>query len=29
MFNYTVIEEAIVPCIQVLVDEESVELYNF
>ena len=29
MLNCTVGEEAIVPCIQVLADEESVELYNF
>ena len=29
MLNCTVGEEAVVPCIQVLADEESVELYNF
>ena len=29
MLNCTDGEEAIVPCIQVLADEESVELYNF
>ena len=29
MFNCTVGEEAVVPCIQVLADEESVEFYNF
>ena len=27
--NYTIKEEAVVPCIQILADEESVELYNF
>ena len=27
--NYTIKEEAVVPCIQVLADEESIELYNF
>ena len=29
MLNCTVGEEDVVPCIQVLADEESVELYNF
>lgn len=29
MLNCTVGKESIVPCIQVLADEESVELYNF
>ncbi len=29
MLNCTVGEETITPCIQVLADEESVELYNF
>ena len=29
MLNCTIGEEAVVPCIQVLADEESVELYNF
>lgn len=29
MLNYISGEEPIVPCIQVLADEESVELYNF
>ena len=29
MLNCTVGEEDLVPCIQVLADEESVELYNF
>ena len=29
MLNCTVREEHLVPCIQVLADEESVELYNF
>lgn len=29
MFNCTFGEEAVVPCIQVLADKESVELYNF
>ena len=29
MLNCTDGEEAVVPCIQVLADEESVELYNF
>ena len=29
MLNCTVVEEAIVPCIQVLADKESVEFYNF
>ena len=29
MLNCTVGEEAVVHCIQVLADEESVELYNF
>ena len=29
MLNCTVGEEAVAPCIQVLADEESVELYNF
>ena len=27
--NYTIKEKAVVPCIQVLANEESVELYNF
>ena len=29
MLNCTFEEEAVVPCIQVLADEESIELYNF
>ena len=29
MLNCTVGEEDVVPCIQVLADEESVEFYNF
>lgn len=29
MLNCTAAYEAVVPCIQVLADEESVELYNF
>lgn len=29
ILNCIVEEEAVVPCIQVLADEESVELYNF
>lgn len=29
MLNCTVGEQTVVPCIQVLADEESVELYNF
>ena len=29
MLNCTVGEEDLVPCIQVLADEESVEFYNF
>ena len=29
MLNCTVGEEAVVPCIQILADEKSVELYNF
>ena len=29
MLNCTIGEEAVVPCIQVLADEKSVELYNF
>ena len=29
MLNCTVGEEDVIPCIQVLADEESVELYNF
>lgn len=29
MLNAEIQEEAVVPCIQILADEESVEFYNF